>query len=87
MPGDSVFVPHLGIRSLLLLAALKALATGLTIGSGGSGGVFGPSVFIGGMLGGRSGNSSTRGSRPRQSTRRHSPWWAWGFFAASRSVR
>jgi CIC family chloride channel protein len=45
-------VPRLGMRYLLLLAVLKALSTGLTIGSGGSGGVFGPSVFIGGMLGG-----------------------------------
>jgi CIC family chloride channel protein len=52
MPGESVFVPHLGMRALLLLALLKALSTGLTISSGGSGGVFGPSVFIGGMLGG-----------------------------------
>jgi CIC family chloride channel protein len=40
------------MRTLLLLAMLKALSTGLTISSGGSGGVFGPSVFIGGMLGG-----------------------------------
>jgi CIC family chloride channel protein len=52
MPGDSVFVPHLDMRHLLVLALLKAVATGLTISSGGSGGVFGPSVFIGGMLGG-----------------------------------
>jgi CIC family chloride channel protein len=52
LPGESVFVPHLGMRQLLLLALLKPIATGLTISSGGSGGVFGPSVFIGGMLGG-----------------------------------
>lgn len=37
---------------MLLLAFLKILATSCTIGSGGSGGVFGPSVFIGAMLGG-----------------------------------
>jgi CIC family chloride channel protein len=52
LPGEPIFTPHLGVRSLLLLAVLKVVATGLTIGSGGSGGVFGPSVFIGGMLGG-----------------------------------
>jgi CIC family chloride channel protein len=40
------------MRSLFFLAVLKTVATGLTISSGGSGGVFGPSVFIGGMLGG-----------------------------------
>lgn len=39
-------------RSLLFIACAKILATSLTIGSGGSGGVFGPSLFIGGMLGG-----------------------------------
>jgi CIC family chloride channel protein len=50
-PQD-VFKPHMGARLLLLLAWLKIVVTGLTISSGGSGGVFGPSVFIGGMLGG-----------------------------------
>jgi CIC family chloride channel protein len=37
---------------MLLLAFLKIVATSCTISSGGSGGVFGPSVFIGAMLGG-----------------------------------
>jgi CIC family chloride channel protein len=37
---------------MLALAGLKILATSLTIGSGGSGGVFAPSLFIGSMLGG-----------------------------------
>lgn len=36
---------------LLLLLAAKMVATSLTIGIGGSGGVFAPSLFIGGMLG------------------------------------
>jgi CIC family chloride channel protein len=52
MPGEPIFVPQMGVAMLLSLALLKTLATGLTISSGGSGGVFGPSVFIGGMLGG-----------------------------------
>ena len=34
------------------LAVTKVLATSCTIGSGGSGGVFGLSLFIGSMLGG-----------------------------------
>jgi CIC family chloride channel protein len=34
------------------VAVAKIAATSLTIGSGGSGGVFGPTLFIGGMLGG-----------------------------------
>lgn len=52
LPGEPVFVPHMGVTLLFALALLKIFATGLTISSGGSGGVFGPSVFIGGMLGG-----------------------------------
>ncbi len=37
---------------LLLLVALKLLATSITIGSGGSGGIFAPSLFLGASLGG-----------------------------------
>jgi CIC family chloride channel protein len=37
---------------MLLLAVMKIVATSCTISSGGSGGVVGPSVFIGAMLGG-----------------------------------
>jgi CIC family chloride channel protein len=40
----------LGTMGLLVL--VKVLATSLTIGSGGSGGVFAPSLFVGAMLGG-----------------------------------
>ncbi|MFN6037667.1 MAG: chloride channel protein [Bacteroidota bacterium] len=39
------------IASLLIIALLKIVATTLTIGSGGSAGIFGPSLFIGAMLG------------------------------------
>ena len=55
LPGESVFTPHMTAGVLLSLALLKILATSLTISSGGSGGVFGPSIFIGGMLGGATG--------------------------------
>jgi CIC family chloride channel protein len=41
----------LTIQFLLLFAAVKIVATSLTISSGGSGGVFGPSLVIGGALG------------------------------------
>lgn len=37
---------------LLLLVAAKILATSITIGSGGSGGIFAPSLFLGAMAGG-----------------------------------
>ncbi|MDH4138768.1 MAG: chloride channel protein, partial [Anaerolineae bacterium] len=39
------------VGTVLLLLVLKMVATSLTIGSGGSGGVFAPSLFIGSMLG------------------------------------
>ncbi len=38
--------------TMLALAFLKIVATSSTVGSGGSGGILGPSVFIGSMLGG-----------------------------------
>jgi CIC family chloride channel protein len=43
---------ELGIGIMAAIVLLKMLATAFTIGSGGSGGVFGPSLFIGGMIGG-----------------------------------
>ncbi len=42
---------------LILLVPLKILATSITIGSGGSGGIFAPSLFIGAMLGGAFGTA------------------------------
>lgn len=41
----------IGASMLLMIALFKILTTSLTIGSGGSGGVFGPSMVIGGCLG------------------------------------
>ncbi len=43
---------ELSISFLILLAFGKILTTSFSIGSGGSGGVFGPSIVIGGALGG-----------------------------------
>ncbi len=55
-PGSRGFdAPAMGMGLLLTLALLKIVSTSLTISSGGSGGVFGPSMFIGGMLGGAMG--------------------------------
>ena len=47
--GNSMFYSFM--ISLLVIAFLKIIATTLTIGSGGSAGIFGPSLFIGAMLG------------------------------------
>jgi CIC family chloride channel protein len=43
---------QLAVRTMVALVVLKIVATSLTIGSGGSGGVFAPGLYIGGMLGG-----------------------------------
>jgi CIC family chloride channel protein len=43
---------ELTIRFMLLALVLKMFSTSFTISSGGSGGVFAPSLFVGGMLGG-----------------------------------
>jgi len=48
MNEDLRFIP---VSILLILVGLKILATSLSIGSGGSGGVFAPSLVIGGFLG------------------------------------
>lgn len=42
---------ELALGTSLLLLVLKLLATGLTLGSGGSGGIFAPGLFIGAMVG------------------------------------
>ncbi len=47
-----------GVRILAALALAKMIATSLTIGSGGSGGDFGPSVAMGGLLGGAFGRAA-----------------------------
>ncbi|MGQ9782057.1 MAG: chloride channel protein [Nitrososphaeria archaeon] len=43
---------QIGLMTMLSIGLLKIIATSLTIGSGGSGGVFAPSLMIGGTLGG-----------------------------------
>jgi CIC family chloride channel protein len=42
---------QLALGTIVALVGLKIIATSLTIGSGGSGGVFAPGLFIGGMVG------------------------------------
>ena len=44
-------LPNMALWVVLLLPFVKILATSLSIGSGGSGGIFGPGMVIGGFLG------------------------------------
>ncbi len=48
---QSALYGHFALNLVLLLIALKIVATALTIGSGGSGGVFAPAVVTGGLTG------------------------------------
>lgn len=48
---QQVLDQHVGVGRALALAIAKPLATSLTLGSGGSGGVFAPSLFTGAFLG------------------------------------
>ncbi|MDH5695651.1 MAG: chloride channel protein [Dehalococcoidia bacterium] len=52
MSVDQALVGEIALQSLIILLLLKIIATSLTLGSGGSGGIFAPSLFIGAMLGG-----------------------------------
>jgi CIC family chloride channel protein len=47
-----------GVGLLVLLIAMKIIATSFTLGSGGSGGDFGPSLAIGGLVGGAFGRAA-----------------------------
>ncbi|MDY6862344.1 MAG: chloride channel protein [Thermodesulfobacteriota bacterium] len=48
---DLALMGKLSLTMLLLLGVLKIIATSFTIGSGGSGGVFSPTLYIGTMFG------------------------------------
>ena len=48
----------MGIGLMIALVLMKIIATSFTISSGGSGGIFGPTLFIGAMIGGALGFSA-----------------------------
>ncbi|RLC96663.1 MAG: chloride channel protein [Chloroflexi bacterium] len=48
---DTALLGEMTLKMTLLLMVMKVVATSVTLGSGGSGGVFAPSLFIGSMLG------------------------------------
>jgi len=49
---DSVLLGNVALIALIVFGILKAFATAFTLGSGGSGGVFAPTLYIGTALGG-----------------------------------
>lgn len=57
---QQVLLGNITLLTLVTLLFLKILATSFTLGSGGSGGIFAPSLFIGAMLGGLFGEIAYR---------------------------
>jgi CIC family chloride channel protein len=57
---DRVLGGDVVLKGALLLAALKIFATALCYASGNAGGIFGPSLFIGAMIGGAVGSVAER---------------------------
>jgi CIC family chloride channel protein len=53
---ERVLAGDMALRILILLAVLKILATAVCYASGNAGGIFGPSLFIGAMIGGSVGS-------------------------------
>lgn len=51
-PMGKALMGEMAFTMMVLLVFLKILATSLTLGSGGSGGIFAPGLYIGAMLGG-----------------------------------
>ena len=62
---DAVLMGKVSLGVMAVLVAVKIFATSMTLGSGGSGGVFAPSLFIGAMVGGAFGTAV------------HSMWPGW----------
>ncbi|MCG6957876.1 MAG: chloride channel protein [Gemmatimonadetes bacterium] len=60
MAMDRMLEGQLAMGLLLALVVMKIVATSLTLGSGGSGGVFVPSLFVGSALGGAVGTAVDR---------------------------
>jgi len=54
---DLLFAGKFALGTMALLVVLKILATSITLGSGGSGGVFAPALMIGAFLGGAYGTA------------------------------
>ena len=63
---------------LVVLVFTKMVATSLTIGIGGSGGVFAPSLFIGATSGMAFGQVADHLFAPVPASPPCTPWWPWG---------
>jgi CIC family chloride channel protein len=57
---EQALLAKIGLITLVALLLLKIVATSFTLGSGGSGGIFAPSLFMGAMFGGAFGDAAHR---------------------------
>jgi len=57
---ERALLGDIAVSTLLIMGVLKLIATSVTIGSGGSGGIFAPSLFLGAMFGGAFGETAHR---------------------------
>jgi len=67
----------MALKLLLLLVVLKLVGVTVSYASGNAGGIFGPALFLGAMLGGAIGTVAHHllpGTRLRRERMR---WWAW----------
>jgi H+/Cl- antiporter ClcA len=69
-------LPDTALWLILLFPMVKIAATSLSIGSGGSGGIFGPGMVIGGFVASGCGGSSTTSHPACRRPRRRS--WSSG---------
>lgn len=58
--AEQALTGNIGLITLGALLLLKIVATSITLGSGGSGGIFAPSLFLGAMFGGAFGDIANR---------------------------
>ena len=57
---EEALLGNIGLLTLIALLLLKIIATSITLGSGFSGGIFAPSLFLGAMFGGAFGDIANR---------------------------
>lgn len=66
------------VKTVVLLGVLKIVATATCYSSGNAGGIFGPSLFIGAMMGAAVGGIAHHFFRLRQRVPEHMRLWEWG---------
>ena len=84
---DGVLNGDIVVKVLFILAAMKIIATAVCYSSGNAGGIFGPSLFIGAMVGGAFGGvvhalfpAYTAGPGAMR-------WWGWAWRLRELSAR